>query len=235
MDRVRSYGQYCPVAKASEILADRWTPLILRELLAGSHHFNELERGLPGIPRSLLAQRLRRLEQANVVERRVAPNGRASTYELTPAGRGLRAAITALGDWGAQWVLRDPEPNELDPGLLLHRMRRRVHLDRLPQGRTVVQFDFRGARNGSYWLILEPSDVSVCVHDPGFEVNVWVRADVVAFHRVWLGRTSLADALCAEVVQLEGPRSLTRAFGTWFAWSPFAEKVRAATGRAGTG
>jgi DNA-binding HxlR family transcriptional regulator len=228
LDLVQSYGQYCPVAKASEILADRWTPLILRELLAGGHHFNELERGLPGIPRSLLSQRLRRLERAGVVERHVAANGRASTYDLTPAGLGLRAAITALGDRGAQWVLRDPEPNELDPGLLLWRMRRRVHHERLPQRRTVVQFDFRGARPGSYWLVLEPSEVSVCLHDPGFEVDVWVTADVAAFHRVWLGRTSLAEAMSGEAVQIEGPRSLTRAFGTWFAWSPFAGTVRAA-------
>jgi DNA-binding HxlR family transcriptional regulator len=224
---MHSYGQYCPVAKASEILADRWTPLILRELLAGSHHFNELERGLPGIPRSLLTERLRRLERVGVVVRQVATNGRASTYDLTPAGRELRRAISALGDWGAQWVLGDPGPNELDPGLLLWRMRRRVNLERLPRRRVVVQLDFRGARTGSYWLILEPSDVSVCLHDPGFEVDVLVTADVSAFHRVWLGRISLGDALRDELVHLEGPRVLTRAFGTWFAWSPFAETVRA--------
>jgi DNA-binding HxlR family transcriptional regulator len=226
---VDSYGQYCPVAKAAEIVAERWTPLILRELLADSHHFNELQRGLPMIPRSILAQRLRRLEAVGVVDRRVGSGGRATSYHLTAGGRELQGAIDALGEWGARWVLGDPDPRELDPALLLWRMRRRINHDRLPDRRTVVQFDFRGARTGSYWLIIEPDDVSVCLHDPGFDVDVLVSTDIAAFHRVWLGRTSLLDALSDESIRLEGKPSFTRAFGSWFAWSPFAETVR--TGR----
>ena len=124
-------------------------------------------------------------------------------------------------------MLGDPDPRELDPGLLLWRMRRRVNRKNLPDGRTVVQFDFLGARTGSYWLILDQGDVSVCVHDPGFEVDVLVTADIAAFHRVWLGRMTLIDALADESIRLEGKRSLTRLFGVWFALSPFAENVRA--------
>jgi DNA-binding HxlR family transcriptional regulator len=226
---MRTYGQYCPVAHAAEIVADRWTPLILRELLAGSCHFNELERGLPGIPRSLLAERLRRLERAGVVERRVSSGRRAAEYHPTPAGRELRRVIEALGEWGARWAFGDPDPRELDPGLLLWRMRRRVDFERLPPHRVVVQFDFQGARNGSYWLVLDPDEVSVCLHDPGFDIDLLVTADIAVFYRVWLGRITLAEALRERSVQVDGAPSLRRAFSCWFTWSPFADTVRAAT------
>lgn len=114
-----SYGQYCPVAKAAEIFADRWTPLIMREMLHGIRRFNELERGLPGIPRSLLSQRLRRLERAGIIVRHLASNGRATEYHLTRAGQQLEAVVDVLGTWGAQWAFGDPVPDELDPGLLM--------------------------------------------------------------------------------------------------------------------
>ena len=149
-----------------------------------------------------------------------------STYALTPAGLALRQVIDAFGEWAAEWALGDPRPDELDAGLLLWRMRRRVNHDRLPPRRVVVQFDFRGVRSETYWLILEPTDASVCLHEPGFEVDVRVSADVSVFHRVWLGRMSLSEALRTEAVQLEGSRNLTRSFGSWFAWSPYAATVR---------
>ncbi len=225
---MRSYGQYCPVAHAAEIVADRWTPLILRELLAGSRHFNELEHGLPGIPRSLLAERLRRLQRAGVVERRVTGSPRATEYHPTPAGWELRGVIEALGEWGARWAFGEPDPRELDPGLLLWRMRRRVNFERLPPRRVVVEFDFRGARTSSYWLVLDPAEVSVCLHDPGFEIDLLVTADIAVFYRVWLGRMTLAEALRDDAVQLDGAPALRRAFSSWFAWSPFADAVRAA-------
>src|SRR5262245_42574302 len=148
---MRSYGQYCPVARATEILADRWTPLIIRELLAGVSRFNEIERGLPGISRTLLAARLRGLTQAGVLERVATSNGRAIEYRLTPAGRDLQRVIDVVGEWGAHWAFGDPRADELDPGLLLWQMRRRVHLDRLPHRRVVAQFDLRGARRESQW------------------------------------------------------------------------------------
>lgn len=175
-----SYGQYCPIAKAAEIFADRWTPLIVREMLHGICHFNELERGLPGIPRSLLAQRLRRLEQAGVIARHVAANGRATEYHLTPAGQQLEAVVDVLGTWGAQWAFGEPVPDELDPPLLLWWMKRGVNLHLLPPHRIVVQFDVRGQRTGSYWLIMEPTEISVCLQHPGFDVDLLVTADIAA-------------------------------------------------------
>jgi DNA-binding HxlR family transcriptional regulator len=222
------YGQYCPVARASEILADRWTPLIVRELLAGVRHFNELDRGLPGISRALLVDRLRRLERMGVVEHRRDSDGRASEYRLTRAGRQLQRVIDVLGGWGARWAFGDPRRTELDPIVLLWWMRRRVHRQRLPERRVVIEFDFRGARTGTYWLVLERSDVSVCLQHPKFLVDLRVVADIGGFYRVWLGRISLDDAVHARLVRLDGPPAVCRAFSDWFAWSPMADAVRAA-------
>ena len=186
------YGQYCPVARAAEILADRWTVLIVRELLADVNHFNELERGLPHMSRTLLAERLRRLQQAGVLERRDASRGKQTEYRLTSAGRDLQTIIDQFGGWGARWAFGDPRPNELDPVVLLWWMRRRVCIEAIGKRRVVIQFDFGGGPRQSYWLLIERADVSVCLKNPGFDVDVIVSADIVAFYRVWLGRVSLS-------------------------------------------
>jgi DNA-binding HxlR family transcriptional regulator len=220
------YGQYCPVARASEILADRWTPLIVRELLAGVERFNDLDRGLPGISRALLVDRLRRLERTGIVERRTAPS-RVTAYHLTPAGRELQRVIDVLGGWGARWAFGDPKPRELDPVVLLWWMRRRVHRHRLPARRVVIEFDFRGCHPRGYWLVLERSDVSVCLQHPKFVIDLQVTADIGAFYRVWLGRITLGDALARRFVHLDGTPAFVRAFPQWFAWSPMANAVRA--------
>src|SRR5262245_35971801 len=223
------YGQYCPVAGASEILADRWTLLIVRELLAGVDHFNGLDRGLPGISRALLVERLRRLERMGVVVRR-AGAGRVA-YSLTPAGEQLQQIIDAFGGWGARWAFGEPRPSELDPVVLLWWMKRRVHRGRLPARRVVIQFDFRGGRAGSYWLVLERTDVSVCLQHPKFEIDLRVPADIAAFYRVWLGRTSLDEARRRGQVRLEGAPAMVRGFTDGFAWGPRADAVRAALPR----
>jgi DNA-binding HxlR family transcriptional regulator len=217
-----SYGQYCPVAKASEIIAERWTPLIIRELVLGSHRFNDLERGLPHISRSLLASRLRQLERAGVVERRPDADGPRVGYYLTPAGQELEPIITQLGVWGQRWANRDVGPDDLDPALLVWDMRRRIYRDRLPERRVSVQFDFTGARRDSIWMLLEPSDVAVCLTDPGFDLDLLVTADTVALHRVWIGRLSFGTAMRDGLITLQGMRDLVRAFPTWLALSSFA-------------
>ena len=226
--RVASYGQWCPVAHAAEILAERWTPLIVRELLSGVSRFNDLERGLPGISRTLLAQRLRQLERAGVVQRRLARNGRTATYELTQAGQDLQPVVDALGGWGARWAFPEPRPEELDPGLLLWWMRRRIRIDRLPPCRIVVQFEFPGARKDRVWLLLARTEVSVCLDEPGFDPDILVTADLAALYQVWLGRVPLEEALRAGTIVIEGPPALVRTFPRWLEWSPMAPAVRAA-------
>jgi DNA-binding HxlR family transcriptional regulator len=227
---MRSYAQYCPVAKTSEILGDRWTLLIVRELLGGARGFNELQRGLPGISRSVLADRMRSLERAEIVERRTGPRGRTLGYRLTPAGRDLEPVVQAIGEWGVTWSFTDPRPEELDPDLLIVWMARHVDRHQLPADRIVVQFDFRDPAK-RYWMVLEPSEVSVCMQHPGFDVDLKVTADTATLYRVYLGRAELRAALQTRGLTITGPRKLQRAFGRWFTWSAFAPASRVAEQR----
>lgn len=215
------YGQYCPVAKSLEILGDRWTLLIIRDLLTGVGHFNELERGLPGISRALLASRLQQLQRAGVIEKRLNGSGRQTTaYQLTQAGRELSGVIGALWVWGEAWAFADPTADELDPVLLMWWLRRRAEMDRLPARRVVAQFDFHhGARSVSFWLILARADVTLCLTDPGYEVQVLVTADLASFYKVWGGRLSYREALASGSVRVDGLPSLVRAFPHWFGWA----------------
>ena len=227
---MRNYGQYCPVAKATEILGDRWTLLILREMLGGVSGFNQLQRGLPGISRSVLTDRMRALERAEVIERRTGPKGRTLEYRLTSAGRDLQPVVQAIGAWGATWSFTDPRPDELDPSLLIVWLARHVDYAQLPPDRTVVQFDFRDPRQ-RFWMVLEPGEVSVCLHHPGFDVDLEVNADTAALYRVYLGREELGGAIRAARVTMSGPRALQRGLARWFTWSAFAPASRAAEER----
>jgi DNA-binding HxlR family transcriptional regulator len=220
------YGQYCPVARAAEIFADRWTVLIVRELLADVNHFNGLERGLPHMSRTLLAERLRRLEQTGVLERRSGARGKRTEYRLTRAGRELQPIIDLFGEWGARWAFGPPRSNELDPIILLWWMRRRIAVNRISRARVLIQFDFSRTPQRSYWLLIARGDVSVCLKHPGFEVDVIVTADIVTFYQVWLGRLSLPAAIRNGRVRLDGAPADTRALPNWFTWSPMAEAVR---------
>jgi DNA-binding HxlR family transcriptional regulator len=224
---MRSYAQYCPVAKASEVLGDRWTLLIVREMLGGVSGFNQLQRGLPGISRSVLSDRMRRLERAEVVERRTGPKGRTLDYRLTSAGRDLQPVVQAIGEWGATWSITEPGREELDPYLLIFWIVRHVDRRQLPPNRTVVRFDFRKPKQ-RYWLVLEPSEVSVCLHHPGFDVDLEVDVDTGTLYRIYLGRADLGGAIRAGRLTLSGPRTLQRGFGHWFTWSSFAAASRSA-------
>jgi HxlR-like helix-turn-helix len=154
--------------------------------------------------------------------------GKRTEYRLTSAGRELQRIIDDLGEWGARWAFGDPRPNELDPIILLWWMRRRVRLERVAKRRVVIQFDFRSRPGEGYWLVIAPDDVSVCLKHPGYDIDVLVTADIMAFYRVWLGRATLSEALHRNQVRLDGAPADIRAFPHWFAWSPMADTVRAA-------
>jgi len=219
---MRGYGQFCPVALGAEVFAERWTPLILRELLAGSHRFSELQRGLPGIPRALLTQRLASLARAGLIERRPARAGRGFEYHLSPAGRSFQPVVEALGRWGYQWAAGQLRPGNLDAGLLMWFVRRRVRVDRLPADRVTVQFEFRDAERRRFWLVLHRPEADLCLADPGFEADLCVTTDVRAFTQVFLGQVGIGRALGDGSVHLVGRSDLRRAFSGWIGLSPFA-------------
>jgi DNA-binding HxlR family transcriptional regulator len=229
VDRVRGYGQFCPVAKASEVLAERWTPLVVRELLSESHRFNDLQRGVPLMSRSLLAKRMRELEQAGIVERRRGPDGRGPEYHLTPAGQELRPIIMGLGTWGKRWARSELSREDLDPRLLMWDMQRSIETDALPDHRVVVRFrftDVRGNLPRVTWLILEREDVDVCYRDPGFAVDLVVVGRLRTLVEVWLGDVSFGASVRAGALEVEGPRRLARAFPEWLRRSTFATVER---------
>lgn len=230
MAAMASFGQFCPVAMASEIFAERWTPIILRELFSGSHRFNEIHRCIPLISRPLLVRRLRDLEAAGVVRSGASQKGKPREYHLTESGREFRAAIDALGTWGQRWTVR-VQPDKLDSGLLMWNIRRRVALDKLPERRVVVHFEFRGVPAGrsmlkKCWLILERSGGDVCLSDPGHEVDVYVDADLASMTRVWLGDLPFAEAVREKRIRLTGSPALVRQFPAWLLLSHFAPVPR---------
>jgi DNA-binding HxlR family transcriptional regulator len=218
---MRSYGQYCPVSKGAELLGDRWTLLIVRELLFGPLRFNEIERGLPGISRSVLADRVRRLQRDGIIRHEDAG------YAFTAAGNELRPVVQAIGDWVARWVMEDPAKAELDPNLLMVWISRHVRREALPQGRVVVEFRFSDLNSRGSWLVMDPKDVSVCLQHPGFSEDLTVKGTTRALYRVYMGRMTLQEAVSNGEVSLDGLPSVVRAFPKWMAWSNFAPTMRA--------
>lgn len=216
---VPGYGHFCPIARASEIFAERWTPLILRELKSGHHHFGEILKGLHRISPSVLGQRLRSLERAGVIETWPNATGRGSTYHLTEAGKQLAELVMGLGVWGQQWV--EVRPEHCDPDALMWQFFMHLEPSRLPAKRRVARFEFSGVRR-RYWLVLQRDDPDLCFSDPGFGDDLVVRATVETMVRVYLGELSIAEAIRGGQVQTEGSRELSSTIGDWLACSGFA-------------
>ncbi|MFI7602509.1 winged helix-turn-helix transcriptional regulator [Actinoplanes sp. NPDC049681] len=208
------YGQFCAVARALEVLGERWTLLVVRELLLGAGRFSELQRGLPRISRTVLTQRLRELERAGLVLRAAGAAG--PTYALTPAGEALAPVLRELGGWAYAWDRRGLGPDHLDPETLVWDMRRRLHPERLPASLTVVQLTFRGRADKPYYLHARRPDVTLCTDSGGHPVALQVEADLEALTRFWLGERQWGQLLRAESVRLTGPAPLRRVFPTWF-------------------
>ncbi len=225
-----TYGQFCPVAKTSEVLSERWMPLILRELMLGSARFNDLRRGVPLISPASLSKRLRQLTAAGVVSRHAT--GRNVEYRLTEAGWELYPIIEAMGVWGQRWARSQYGPDELDPALLMWDIRRMLQPTGLADSRTVVEFAFTAAPRGKsrYWLVVE-DPIDLCLVDPGHPVDLHVRSTVRALTEVWMGDRTLAQALADERIHVDGPPRLRRAFQRWFGPHPILGGIPPATGR----
>ena len=226
------YGQFCPIAKAMELLDQRWTMLVMREVVLGSSRFNEIRRGVPRISPALLSTRLRQLQRAGLVERQVGHGPIA--YLPTPAGRELGEVLEALGRWGTRWI-GDLGDDDLDPHLLLWDMRRRVDLAGLPGRRVVVAFTFidLSGPGASWWAVLDRDDpsrpVDVCDDDPGFDVDLRVTTTLRALTQVWRGDREWSGAARSGDLVVTGPRALARALPGWFRLSTFAAVPRPET------
>ena len=225
--RVRGYGQYCPVAKVAEVLGERWTLLVVRELVMGAHRFTDIQRGMPGISRSVLTQRLRRLEEDGLLERRDAGGGREE-YWLTRLGLDLEPALMALGEWAVRNYGHDPTAAEADPTFFMLYVERLAVRAALPEGRFVARFEFPGARPPRAWLVVEERVPIACKDDPGLPADLVVTGDARTFHRVQTGRLGLSAALRSGDILLDGSAEHRRAFSHWFGYTPFAPAARAA-------
>ena len=214
---MRTYGQFCPIARASELLAERWTPIILRNLLLGCTTFTELAAGAPGLSRALLSKRLREFERAGVIDIRPKPDGHGSRYELTAAGRDLWTVLNAMGGWGQKWL--DVTPAHADPDSILWSWSTTfLRRDSLPDGRVSVRFEFPGQETWRQrcWLLVEDGELEVCATDPGFDEDlIVVVAEPITFARWHLGLVGWAEALRSGHIKVTGRQDLARALPTW--------------------
>jgi DNA-binding HxlR family transcriptional regulator len=227
------YGQYCPVAKALEALAERWTLLIVRELLMGSRRFNDLRRGVPLMAPSMMSQRLKALASAGIVIRERDPGGHSYEYRLTDAGQELRPLIMQLGTWGQRWSRSRMSADDLDASFLMWDIRRNLRVEKLPRERVTIRFAFSDAKNGMrhWWLVVDEGEVDLCLEDPGHEVDVYVSTALRTMTQVWMGDLSLAQARGKGLLTVSGPVRLIRSVGSWLGVSPFANVGPAETAR----
>ncbi len=220
------YGQFCPVSKAAEIICQRWSPLILREVLSGSSRFNEIRRGVPTCSPALLTKRLRELEAAGVIER----GSDGTTYEPTEAGRELLPVILSLGIWGQRWARSHYGPEDLDPGFLLWDVRRYL-APGLDDSRVVVQLIFPSvpAKRRFYWIVVDPREVDLCLTDPGHDVDVVIEADLRALTQVWMGDARFVDEVADGRIVVRGPKKLISRIPKWFGQNPIMAGVERGT------
>lgn len=225
-----SYGQFCPVALAAEVLCTRWTVVLLRELVAGSTRFNDLRRGVPLMSPALLVKRLRDFEEAGIVHRvasRTEPG--ILEYQLTPAGQDLKPVVEAIGIWGQRWFEADVSLQHLDPSLLMWDMHRNLNPSPLPPRRCVIRFlypELPAARR-QWWLLIEPgAEVDLCSVDPGFDVDLYVTTDLRTMTAIWMGLTTVRKAMSEGKLLLTGDRQVASHMQTWLGLSPFATEKK---------
>lgn len=229
--RSKGYGQFCPVSVAAEVLTERWTLLVLRELLAGSSRFNDLHRGVPLMSASLLSQRLRDLELAGLIERDPLPSGKGFRYHLTESGEALRPIVNGIGLWGIKYMHTQYSPENLDPSLLMWDMRRWVQAENMPSGKIVIRFDIPDApvHKQHYWLVKEDGETTVdlCLFDPGFPVCLTVTGKLDLLTRVWMGDIEPEAAVRNGLIQLEGSPDMRMSFYDWIGLNPFVHMTAA--------
>ena len=217
------YGQFCPIAKAMEVLGEKWTLLIVRELLLGGHRFNELQRGLTHISPTLLTKRLQSLEEEGLVVKRKIHGQRGYEYYPTESCKELMPVMEQVGHWGMRWARDSMTGDDFDLELLMLYMQRSIAPDKLPGRETVIRFHFTDVEDfQTWWLVVEDGEVDVCIHDPGKEVDVYLNVGLRTMCELWMGDVSYKRALAEEKLQVVGPSALTRNISSWITPSIFA-------------
>jgi DNA-binding HxlR family transcriptional regulator len=227
MEQRGGYGQFCPVAMASEILCSRWTTLVVRELLLGTTRFNDLRRGVPRMSPALLSKRLKELERAGVVI--AAPNANGVTeYHLSPAGEDLRPIVLGIGSWGQRWVESQLTLRNLDPALLMWDMRRNLNPKPLPQRRCTIKFLYPELPEAkqNYWLVVDGTSVDLCGFDPGFDVDLLVTSSLKSMTAIWMGLTAVRREVEAGNLEFDGDPKIASAMQQWLGLSTFAAEQR---------
>lgn len=230
-----NYGQFCPIAKASEILGEKWTILIVRELLMGSTRFSELQRGLGDISPTVLTKRLAMLDERGLVVRRHIPGQRGFEYHPTDSCKQLMPILLALGDWGMRWARTNVADTEYDASLLMLYLERSIASENLPGRETVVKFRFADLdKMSEWWLIVTADGTDVCTTDPGRDVDVYFDTTVRTMTEIWLGSLTYRTAIADDALRVTGPRGLTRNISAWLRSSAFADLPSAKEIRSGT-
>ncbi|WP_293399700.1 helix-turn-helix domain-containing protein [Moritella sp.] len=222
--KMKGYGQFCPIAKACEALGERWTLLLIRELLCGSHRYNDFKRGLPLISPTMLSQRLNILQKRGLVELKRSSDNRSNEYHLTQAGRELEPIVMGLGEWGSRWVRSQMSDDDLSVELLMWDMRRTINSSALPQGRTVLHFEFKDLSKvyRNWWLLAENGEIDLCVDDPGFDPDINFITDLKTMTQLWLGDTNLSKAESNGNLVISGTSYLMQNIPQWLAFSEFS-------------
>jgi DNA-binding HxlR family transcriptional regulator len=232
---MKGYGQFCSIAMAAQILGRRWTLLVLRELLLGARHFNDIKRGVPLMSPALLSQRLKELQDAGIIVY-AHRAGRGSEYRLTEAGKELAPLLDVAARWGRRWARTRLTADQLDPGLLMWYVRRLLDPAQLPARRTVIYVEFSDVapKKSRWWLVVNPKAVELCIDDPGFDIDVYVSTDVRTLTETFVGDMLLTRALRSGAIRVTGTAALVRSFERWWPKSPYAWVPRAGANGAGT-
>ena len=219
---MKSYGQFCPVAKAMEVIGERWTMLIIRELIGGSLSFNNIRNGVPLMSPSLLSARLKMLERAGIIDRRKTGDG--ILYSLTEAGRELKPIIMQMGMWGQRWARSDMSKGDLDPRILMWDIQRRIDTSLLPDKRVVLLFEFTNytSKLRRWWLVIKDRTADICLKDPGYEVDLQLISDLRTMSQIWMGDLSLNKAKQQQQLKFTGNTALKRSISKWFTLNAFA-------------
>ena len=217
---MRTYSQYCPIARTSELLAERWTPIIIRNLLTGCRTFSELLQGAPGISKALLAQRLELLADHGILTKESSPSGRGGHYALTEKGRALKAVTDAMGAWGARWL--ELEPHHIDAAYVLWATCKLVDPAKVPPKGLVVRIDLADRPTERFWMVLRQSHAEVCSTYPGRAEDLIVRTDSQTLAHWHLRHLTYEEAARSGRVEVEGSRVSLRVFLDCLRPSPFA-------------